>query len=302
MLALRDPAGGAHRREHVVTATPRLALARERIVVRRRLGQARDQRRLGQRQVSSRLREVRLRRRLDSVGAVAVVDLVHVRLEDLVLRPAPVQLPREAGLLDLPLQRPLRAHRLVEVPDELLGDRRATLHDLPLREVRPRGPRDPLPVDPPVLVEAPILDRHRRAGQPRRHLAEVERLAVVLRGNRPEEAPVGRVDERVLPDRDFLQGGQLSIVAERGGGRERAGCDRRGPAEHDRGDSQRSDPPAAAATLPARATPPAPGKPGPIRAVVPRAVISVAGGPWSHGSNRASCMIALAAAPRQRRS
>src|SRR5688572_33239489 len=61
-----------------------------------------EQRRLrdGQRR-EVRFPEVRLRRGLDAIGLVAVVDLVEVELEDLLLRVRPRDLDGEDRLLDL---------------------------------------------------------------------------------------------------------------------------------------------------------------------------------------------------------
>ena len=116
---------------------------------------------------------------------VAVVDLVHVRGQDPLLRPA-AELDREAGLLDLPLERPLA--RDVEVADELLGDRRAALDDAALAQVAPGGAGDALVVDAAVLVEAPVLDRDRRLRHPGRDLAPSrDRLPVAPGGIEPSE-------------------------------------------------------------------------------------------------------------------
>src|SRR5690606_28552928 len=54
------------------------------------------------------LAEVRLRSGLDSVGAVAQVDVVQVQLEDLVLRELPFDLSRDTRLHDLPADAALR--------------------------------------------------------------------------------------------------------------------------------------------------------------------------------------------------
>ena len=203
-----------------------------RVVQGRRLREAGEQRRLHQRQVLRRLREVRLRGGLDTVGVVAEVDLVHPGGEDALLRPVAAELDRQAGLLDLPLERPLP--RDVEVADELLRDRRAALDHLALVQVAPGGAEDALVVDAAVLVEAAVLDGDRRLRHPRADLLQRHRLAVVLGRDRPEQRAVGRVDERVLADRHRAQ------RRERAAGLERSGGTERGQADHER-DSEQKD-------------------------------------------------------------
>src|SRR5262249_37780634 len=151
--------------------------------------------------------EVRLRRRLDAVGVVPVVDGVQILVEDVVLRVPAAELDGEAGLFELALERTFPPD--VEVPDELLRDRRAALDDLPRADVLPEGPRDAFVVDAAVLVEAPVLDGDRRLRQPRAYAAERYGLAVLLRRDRAEQRPVGRVDEGVLADRDGPQAREI---------------------------------------------------------------------------------------------
>ena len=153
-----------HRVQHFVAARESVVRPHERVVDRRRLRQAREQRGLVERQLACGLGEVRLGRRLDTVRVVAVIDLVEVRGEDALLRPVPAELDGETRLGELPLQR-LRA-RQVEVPHELLRDRRAALHDPARANVGDEGARDPDRVDATVLVEAPVLDRDGRLRHP----------------------------------------------------------------------------------------------------------------------------------------
>ena len=168
------------------------------------------------------LREVRLRRGLDAVRVVAVVDGVQVLGQDRRLRLLARQLDRETRLLELAVERLLLAG--VEIADELLRDRRAALDDLAGRDVLPGGAGDALVVDPAVLVEAAVLDRNRCERQPLRHLPERHRLAVPLGGDRAEQRAVARVDERVLPDLDRPQRTQVAALRQR---RARAEPDRR---------------------------------------------------------------------------
>ena len=151
------------------------------------------------------------------------------------LRPLLRQLDREAGLLDLAVERLLLAD--VEVAHELLRDRRAALDDLPGAEVRPRSARDADVVDAAVLLEAPVLDRDGRARQPLRHAAASgpargcarrgsSRAATRRRRRRTSSAPIstGRSEFR----------SQLAESAVAGA---EAGRDR----NHDGGDRERAE-------------------------------------------------------------
>ena len=97
----RDLTAPEERPEDLVAPRTRVLRPLERVVQRGSLRETGDESRLLEVELAGRLREVRLRRRLDPVGVVSVVDLVHVGLEDPVLRPGPVELEREARLLQL---------------------------------------------------------------------------------------------------------------------------------------------------------------------------------------------------------
>ena len=214
--------------QHVVAAPERRGRVAERVVARRRLRQAGEERRLLERQLLRRAREVRLGGGLDPVGVIAVEHLVHVRGQDPVLRPLARQLDREARLGELALERPLA--REVEVPHELLRDRRAALDDLAGADVRDDGARDADGIDAAVLVEAPVLDRDGRLRHPRADLAARHRRAVALRGDDAELRAVRRVDERVLADGDRAQRVEVAARAEHRGRADRAARRRRRPA------------------------------------------------------------------------
>src|SRR5581483_865630 len=82
--------------------------------------------------------------------------------------------------------------------------------------VGPRGAHDADVVDRSVLVVAAVLDRHRRLREPRRHLRERHRDAVVIGRDRAEQRAVARVDERVLADLDRPQRVEVAADSERG--------------------------------------------------------------------------------------
>ena len=207
------------------------------------------------------LGEVGLGRRLRAVGVRAEVDLVEIGLEDPVLAPGLhlrrseagrndpphgreallLELDGEAGLSRLPLPGDLAPD--VEVADELLRERRASLDDLALLDVLHGGANDPLVVDAVVRVEAPVLDRDRGLGEERRHLVERDRLAVLLRWNRAEQRAVRGVHERVLPDGDGLQRRQRAAVQEGLRPRERRGGEHAAGREEKRDDRDDHEPP-----------------------------------------------------------
>ena len=210
----RDVTVDEHRVQHFVPPAERSPGIAERVVARRGLRQAGEDRRLLEGQLGRRPGKIRLGGRLDPVGVVAVEDLVHVRVEDPGLRPLPRELDREAGLGELPLQRLLAGQ--VQVPDELLGDRRAALHDLARAHVRDDGARDADRIDAAVLVEAPVLDRDGGLRNPGAHLRPRHRGAVALGGNDTELRAVRRVDERVLADGHGAQRVEVAARAEDG--------------------------------------------------------------------------------------
>jgi hypothetical protein len=114
--------------------------------------------------------EVVLRRGLDPVGPVAVIDEVEVALKDLVLGEGLLQLDGVFQLLDLAgvvLGGRRLGPGLVAGPqgvllqgdlDVLLGERGATAGDLTRGPVGDERPKNALQVSPAVLVEPVVLD------------------------------------------------------------------------------------------------------------------------------------------------
>ena len=165
VLALRQVALGVEEADHEVPALLRVLRVCDRVVGARVLGDRGEQRRLGRLHHRGAVVEVDARGLLDAVGAVPEVDGVQVRGEDLVLRPALLELPGEGGLTELAADRLLV--RQVRVLDELLGDRRAALHGAAMRHVGPERARHAAHVDAAVLVEALVLGRDDRVLHPR---------------------------------------------------------------------------------------------------------------------------------------
>src|SRR5436190_8509750 len=243
-LPARDRTVLQHRAQDLVAAVERVERPVDRVEDGRRLRQTGEQRRLVECERARSAREVGLRGRLDSVRVVAVVDGVHIRAEDPVLRSVAGELDRQARLLDLALERPLPGD--VEVADELLRDRRAALDDSAGAQVLRRGAEDALVVHAAVLVEAAVLDRDGRLGHPAARPGERDRLAVLLGGYRAEESAVVRVDERVRraplrTGRDRTQLGEAAARLEGRGTAEARGDDREHD-QHERSGDDRSVP------------------------------------------------------------
>ena len=138
-------------------------------VARRRPDQAREHRRLGERQRARRLGEIAPGRGVGAVGATAQIDAIEIQLEDLRLVEAGLDPERVERLLDLAGEAALgrEEHQL----RELLADRAAALDHAAGLEIADEGAADADRIDARMLVEAPVLDRDHRLGQPGRDLA-----------------------------------------------------------------------------------------------------------------------------------
>jgi hypothetical protein len=209
-LLVADVALVGHRAQHLVAPLLGALGVEQRVVQGGRLREPGQQRRLLGPEPLDRLVEVLAGGGLDpdrgaaAVGAVG--GRVQVLLEDLVLARAALELLGEPRLLDLGLQVAVVELARVEVLDQLLGDRRAALDDLPLLHVLQRGADDRSQVDPVVLVEVGVLDRDRGLLDHVRDLLQRRRVPDHVGVDDPEAGAVGRVDGRV---RSLLDGLQL---------------------------------------------------------------------------------------------
>ena len=140
--------------------------------------------------------KVGLQSRLDPVGEVPVEDRVEVLREDLVLRPLALELHREAGLLQLPLDGLLA--RDVEGSHQLLRDGRAALDVCPACTSRPTARAMPSASSRCGGSSACPRSRPSRGhpGRPSRG----HHPSIPLGRDRSEQRAVRRVDERVLTD------------------------------------------------------------------------------------------------------
>ena len=154
-----DDAGLPHAVEHIQLAGARTARIDHRVVGGRCLGQPGQHRRLGERDVLQRPAEVGFRRRRETVGAMAQVDLVQVDLEDLVLRELVLEPVREQRLIGLARQRALGTQ--VDVARHLHRDGGGALVQA-VPQVGQGSAQQPLGVDAAVLVEARVFHREHR--------------------------------------------------------------------------------------------------------------------------------------------
>jgi hypothetical protein len=132
-----------------------------------------------------------------------------------------LELLGQLRLNDLVLEVAMRAVALgdEQVVDELHRQRGGALQRIAVAEqVLHARADDALVVERPVLVEAPVLDRHRRLPQPRGDLVGGRVLVHRVRVHVAERRPVGRED---LGRRIGLPGVQLAQVR----GRVRGGDD-----------------------------------------------------------------------------
>ena len=166
---LGDVARGRHRLQDLRAAAQRVGAMQERVVFRRRLGQAGQERELSQAQLLHRLVEEHRRRGGHAVGGLAahrpVRDGVQVAVEDPILGVLALELLGELGLDDLVLEivLVLVAVGEVGVVDQLHRQCRGALQAVAaLDRVLDGGADDALVVQRAVLVEAPVLDRDGR--------------------------------------------------------------------------------------------------------------------------------------------
>ncbi len=144
--------------------------------------------------------EVRPRGGLDAIRTLAEVHGVQVLGQDLVLRQAILQLPRQDGLVDLPPEGLVVPN--VELLHQLLGDRGPSLDDLSGRDVGVRGTNDRSQVEPVVIEEPLVLHRDGRIADRLRHLGAGEHHAIFAGVELGDQAAVGREEERRLGERD----------------------------------------------------------------------------------------------------
>jgi len=186
----------------------------EHVVVGWRLGQAGEKAGLCPRQIAGVHLKVGLRRRLRSIGAVAVVDRVEVQVQDLRLGVPALHLLRQHQFAELEADRPvLRLNRVQDVVlHHLLGDGRAPKGRRTVSEVVPDRDRQPAVVDARVGIEGAVLGVD---GRPLERLADLaqrhDRPVLVIQ--RLDQVPVPVQNAAGLAERAGLQGVDRRQVA-----------------------------------------------------------------------------------------
>ena len=135
-------------------------------IIGRRFGQAGKQRRFVQCQLFCRLAEIKFGRRLESVNAMAEINLVGVQGENLRLGETALDLHRQQRFLNLAMKRAVG--RKEEIARQLHGQGGCALHSAAGPDVAIGGAGDAPHVDAPVPVEVLVFDRDQRLAQDRR--------------------------------------------------------------------------------------------------------------------------------------
>ena len=208
-------------------------------IARRGLQQARQHRCLAEGQLFRLAIEIMQAGRSQAVHIVAEIGVRQIALENLVLRQPGFQPEGDQGLARLAGQRAFRRQECEF--GELLRDRAA-----PARPGKD-GPPDTAWIDPPVVVEAAVLDREESLDHVWRQRIDIHRLV----GNRAiarDRCPVGSQQG------DLRRGDRFERLGQRRGDRQ-PGDQHEEQREKGRNDPNR--PPELAAILPMRALPPA---------------------------------------------
>ena len=193
-LFLGDEAVLDHAIDHPVAAGDGALRKAERIVVARRLGQRREIGAIGDRQLVQRLVPIGLRRCGHAIGAAAEINLVQIKLEDLLLGEGALDADGEDRLFQLALDGLVA--RQEEVLGDLLGDGRGAHHAaarLGARHVGDGGTQDALNVEAAMLVEILVLGRDEGFDHTVRHRVE-RHIDAPLAGELGDHVAVIRMD------------------------------------------------------------------------------------------------------------
>ena len=184
----------AHEAEHEVAPGERPTRIPPRRVDGRPLGQCGQHGPFGNAEVTDALPEQVARRALDAVHTVPQVDRVEIQLEDLVLRQCVLEQPGNPQLQEFPPETTTagRAIRQERVARDLHRYGRETFPEPERRRVAHDGPADAAPVEPIVIVEAPVfggdecpphVHRHRGKG----HVHPADHVQASHRFSKPVE-------------------------------------------------------------------------------------------------------------------
>ena len=177
VFGLGDVIQVAHAFQDHMLAGARAFRIDHRIVARRVLRQAGQHRHFRHRQRAERLAEVDLGGAAETVGALSEIDLVHVQLEDFVLRQRAFDLVGQRHFVEFAADQLFAREK--EIARHLHRDSRTTLAKAPA-QVRFGGAHRADPVDPAMVVKALVLDCQHRFLHQRRHLRDRHEVAVLL--------------------------------------------------------------------------------------------------------------------------
>ena len=199
-LGARDRAGIHHRLKHGVAAfSGRLCVAVSRVAIRR-VDQAGEKGALAERQFVEVLIEINFRRLREAVhgkrAALSEIDVVAIEREDVLFRQPRFKDERHHRFFELAAQRAVAGQE--GVLDELLGQRRAALHDASMLDIHPQRAGDAMPVDAVMREEAPVFNRRHRVAQLRRNVGE-------LHGDLLAAVAVAQAGERFAFDESRLE-------------------------------------------------------------------------------------------------
>ena len=185
---------GAQQFEYGVAALHGAIGLTTRIVAFGRLRQRGQQRGFRKIQFAHVLAEVALRCRLDTVGAIAEINLVQVQLENFLLRVFAFDRQRHFRLAQLADDRLGAFEPLGEdVPRELHGDGREALREPAADHVDGHRAEDADEVDTVMTVKAFVLGEDERILHQRRKVLQ-SRDGAALKSELGEESTVGRVE------------------------------------------------------------------------------------------------------------
>ena len=155
VLRLADIAFAQHTRQHHVTACGGAVQRVERVKRGWRFWQAGNGRHFAQRELIDRLTKIDLSRSPYAIGAVAQIDLVEVKLKDLVFAQQLLNADREEYLFDLTHQRLFRAKE--EVTRQLLGNGTCPLRGMTGEQRHACRTENTDRIDTVVLVKTAVL-------------------------------------------------------------------------------------------------------------------------------------------------
>ncbi len=150
-----------HAIDHVVAPLESAIALAKRVQEGRRLRQRRQIGGIRDRELVHRLVEIKQRGGRHPIGPETEIDLVEIKLEDLLLRISALDLERQQRLLDLALERHLVGQQ--EILGDLLGDGRGALRaavGTVILEVEHAGARDAAEIEPAMFIEILVLGRH----------------------------------------------------------------------------------------------------------------------------------------------